>query len=66
MPGHMEVASGRLESKQGNAAPLGLSQLAHVLMNGRGFSTADRAAVTTGHLLLILYHQVVSEEFLSR
>lgn len=62
MPGHMEVASGRLESKQGNAAPLGLSQLACVLMNGRGF----RAAVTTGHLLLILYHQVVSEEFLSR
>lgn len=51
-----------LESKWRNAAPLGLSQLARVLMNGRGF----RAAVTTGHSLLILYHQVVSEGFLSR
>lgn len=51
---------------QVNHAHLGKNQPGFMLMNSRGFSAAERAAVTTNHLLLIFYHQVVREASFSR
>lgn len=51
---------------QVSAAYLWQSQLGCMLMKAHGLSAAERVAKTMNHLLLILYHQVVSEGLLSR
>lgn len=51
---------------QVSTAHLWQSQPGSALMKARGFSTAGRIAITMNHLSLALYHQVVSEGFLSR
>lgn len=51
---------------QVNAAQLWQSQLRCMIIKALGFSAAERVAVTMIHLSLILYYQVVGEDFLSR
>lgn len=50
---------------QVNHTHLGQNQPGFMLMNGHGFSAAERAAVTMNNLLLILYHQGVREGLFS-